>query len=83
MQFASHVRFAGNNVLERAFGAARHQFDELGQHYFERFAGANLDERLFRHLLALGRLASQYGNILEELNDPHFEVNLCEFRGDF
>ena len=83
MHFAANVRFLGNNVFERAFGAARHQLDELGQHYFERFAGADLDERLFRHMLALSRLASQYGSILEELNDPHFEVNLREFRGEF
>ncbi|MDX1453146.1 MAG: hypothetical protein R3183_11365 [Oleiphilaceae bacterium] len=83
MQVTTNLANAGTTMFERALGAARYQMEAVGQHYLNRYAGAELDERLFRHLLSLSRLASQYGNILEELNDPHFDFNLSEFRGDF
>ena len=73
MIFANTMTQFGSALTERALVATRLQLDEVREHY---------DERLFRQLLGFSRMLSQYGDILEELNDPHFEINLTEFRGD-
>ena len=42
-----------------------------------------VEEALFQQLLGLSRLMAQYNSVLEALNDPHSDVNLQEFHGDF
>ncbi len=70
---------AGNGVADAGSYAASGLFGFWlrGQKY------RDPGEFLFHQLLDLSRFVSGYGRILEELDDPHFELKLDDFRGDF